>query len=57
MADFKIAGKYTEWLLLGSAAVHHDGKLLWDASRGEFKNNPEANRWVDPTFRKGWEIA
>ena len=56
-SNFSIAGKYTEWLLLGSVAVHHDGKLLWDAMKGEITNVPEANRWVKPTFRKGWEIA
>jgi hypothetical protein len=55
-SNFSIAGKYTEWLVLGAAAVHYDGKLLWDNAKGEFTNNKEANRWVKPTFRKGWEI-
>ena len=31
---FSIAGKYTEWLVLGSAAVHYEGKLLYDARKG-----------------------
>ena len=39
----------TEWLLLGSVAVHFEGKLLWDAAKGEISNNPEANRWVQAT--------
>ncbi len=56
-SHFGIAGKYTEWLLLGSVAVHFDGKLLWDAAKGEITNNEEANRWVKPVFRKGWEIS
>ena len=43
-------------LQLGSAAVHYDGKLLWDNAKGEFTNNREANKWVKPAFRKGWEI-
>ncbi len=55
-SNFSIAGKYTEWLVLGSAAVHCEGKLLWDNVKGEFSNNKEANRWVKPTFRKGWEL-
>jgi hypothetical protein len=55
-SNFSIASKYTEWLVLGSAAVHVEGKLLWDNAKGEFSNNREANRWVKPTFRKGWEI-
>lgn len=55
-SNFSIAGKYTEWLVLGSAAVHFDGKLLWDNAKGEFTNNREANQWVKPTYRKGWEV-
>jgi hypothetical protein len=55
-SNFSIAGPYTEWLVLGSAAVHHEGKLMWDNAKGEFTNIREANKWVKPTFRKGWEI-
>jgi Oxidoreductase family, NAD-binding Rossmann fold len=55
-SSFEVAGKYTEWLLLGAAAVHFDGKLEWDAAKGEITNVPEANRWVKPTYRKGWEL-
>ena len=55
-SNFSIAGPYTEWLVLGSAAVHYEGKLLWDNAKGEITNNKDANRWVKPTFRKGWEI-
>jgi hypothetical protein len=55
-SNFSIAGPYTEWLVLGSAAVHFDGKLMWDNAKGEFSNNKEANRWVKPTYRKGWEV-
>ena len=55
-SNFSIAGKYTEWLVLGAAAVHYEGKLLWDNTKGEVTNIKEANKWVKPTFRKGWEI-
>lgn len=55
-SNFSIAGKYTEWLVLGAAAIHYDRKLLWDNAKGEIANNKDANRWVRPTFRKGWEI-
>jgi hypothetical protein len=51
-----VAGKYTEWLVLGAVAVHYEGKLLYDASKGEVTNNEDANKWVKPTYRKGWEI-
>ncbi len=55
-SNFSIAGPYCEWLLLGAVAVHYEGKLLWDNRRGEFSNNREANRWLKPSYRKGWEV-
>ena len=56
-SNFAIGGPYTEWLSLGIAAVHFEGKLLWDAERCEITNVPEANEWVKPTYRKGWELS
>jgi hypothetical protein len=56
-SNFSIAGKYTEWLLLGSVAIHYEGKLLYDAAKGVVTNNEDANQWVKPTFRKGWELT
>jgi hypothetical protein len=56
-SKFGVAGKYTEWLLLGIAALHHEGKLLWDADKGVITNVPEANRWLKPTYRKGWALT
>jgi predicted dehydrogenase len=55
-SNFGVAGKYTEWLVLGAVAVHYEGKLLYDAAKGEVTNNADANKWVKPTYRKGWEI-
>lgn len=55
-SHFGIAGPYTEWLVLGAAAVHYEGRLLWDNKRGAFSNNEDANQWVNPKARKGWEL-
>lgn len=55
-SNFSIAGPYTEWLVLGAAAVHYDGKLMWDNAKGEFTNNKDANKWVKHSYRKGWEV-
>ncbi len=55
-SEFGRSGPFTEWLVLGAAAVHAQGKLLWDNKKGEFSNDTEANRWVKPGFRKGWEL-
>ena len=52
-----MAGRYTEWLVVGVAAVHHEGKLLWDGKKGQITNVPEANKWIKPTYRKGWELT
>ena len=55
-SNFNVGAPYTEWLVLGAAAVHYEGKLLWDNAKGEFSNSKDANQWVKPTFRKGWNI-
>jgi Oxidoreductase family, NAD-binding Rossmann fold len=55
-SNFSIAGPYTEWLVLGSAAIHYEGKLMWDNAKGEFSNNKDATRWIKPAYRKGWEV-
>ena len=57
-SNFSIAGPYTEWLVSGSAAVHTEGKLMWDNAKGEFSgaNGQKVHQWVKPTYRKGWEV-
>ena len=55
-SHFGIAGPYTEWMVLGAVAARVEGKLLWDPKKMEFTNNREANKFVRPGYRKGWEI-
>jgi len=55
-SNFSIAGPYSEWMLLGAVAARVPGKLLWDGRKMEFTNNREANKYVRPVFRKGWEL-
>jgi hypothetical protein len=55
-SEFSIAAPYTEWLVLGSAAVRVEGKLLYEAKTGLFTNNQDANKYLDMTYRKGWEV-
>jgi hypothetical protein len=55
-SNFGVAGPYTEWMVLGAVAARVDGKLLWDPKKMEFTNNKEANKFVKPAFRKGWEL-
>jgi Oxidoreductase family, NAD-binding Rossmann fold len=55
-SNFAVAGPYTEWMVLGAIATRVEGKLLWDPKKMEFTNNKEANKYVKPIFRKGWEL-
>ncbi|MBA2604883.1 MAG: gfo/Idh/MocA family oxidoreductase, partial [Acidobacteria bacterium] len=55
-SNFGLSGPYTEWMVLGAVAVRVPGRLLWDGRKMEFTNNREANKYVKPDFRKGWEI-
>lgn len=55
-SQFEIAAPYTEWLVLGSAAVRVEGKLLYDAKTGLFTNSAEANKHLQITYRKGWDV-
>ena len=56
-SNFSIAGPFTEWIVMGVTALHFEGKLEWDASKMQFSNNAEANKYVKPTFRKGWSFT
>ncbi len=56
-SNFSIAGPFTEWLLLGSICWRFPKEtLLWDGANMRFTNNDQANEYVKPRFRKGWEL-
>ena len=56
-SNFTIAGPYAEWLLLGTISWRFPNqKLMWDGKNLRFTNNEEANEYVKPKFRKGWEL-
>jgi hypothetical protein len=40
-------------MLLAPAAVHAEGKLMWDYQKCELTNNKAVNKWVKPVFRRG----
>jgi hypothetical protein len=56
VSDFAIASKYIEWLSLGAIALRVRGKLMWDGNKRRFSNSEEANRYLRPYTRKGWEM-
>jgi len=51
-----VAGPFTEWVLLGSLALHFEGKLEWDSANMRITNNAKANELLRATYRKGWEL-
>ena len=55
-SDFSISGPFAEWLSLIAIAFRVPGKLQWDSKALRFTNNAEANKYVRPTARKGWEM-
>ncbi|MEZ5351832.1 MAG: Gfo/Idh/MocA family oxidoreductase [Bryobacteraceae bacterium] len=55
-SHFGISGPYTEWMLLGVIAMRVPGKLQWDSKALRFTNSAEANKYVKPVFRAGWEL-
>ncbi len=55
-SNFDISVPYIEWLVLGAIALRVPGKLLWDAKNMRFSNNDEANKYIKPYVRKGWEL-
>lgn len=56
-AHFGYAGPLTESVLLGGVATFFPNQLLeWDAKNLKFKNQPDADRLIRRTHRKGWEV-
>ncbi len=55
-SDFSITSPFAEWLALVCIAWRVPGKLEWDSAKLQFTNSPQANRYVKPVFRKGWEL-
>ncbi len=56
-SNFNVAAPFVEWMLLGAIALRVEGKLEWDAVKMRFTNNAEANKYLKPTFRKGWSLT
>jgi len=56
-SNFNVAAPFAEWMLLGVIALRFDGKLEWDAAKMRFTNNEQANKYLTPTFRKGWTLT
>lgn len=57
-SHFAQSGPMTEAILLGTVAIRVPDKLLeWNAVDMRFPNNPEANKYLQRSYRKGWEMT
>ena len=57
-SNFDYGGPLTEIALLGAIAIRYpDVELQWDTSAAQFTNHEEANHWVAPELRAGWELT
>ena len=56
-SNFNNAGPFVEWMLLGVIALRVEGKIEWDPIKMKITNNVEANKYIKPTFRKGWSLT
>jgi Oxidoreductase family, NAD-binding Rossmann fold/Oxidoreductase family, C-terminal alpha/beta domain len=57
VSNFNVAAPFVEWMLLGVIALRVEGKIEWDSSKMRITNNAQANKYLKPTFRKGWSLA
>ena len=55
-SDFAYASKLTETILLGTIAQRLGQRLEWDADNMKITNVADANRFITPERRKGWEL-
>jgi hypothetical protein len=56
-SNFNVAVPFVQWMLLGVIAVRTEGKVEWDSAKMRVSNNADANKYVKPTFRKGWSLT
>jgi hypothetical protein len=56
-SHFLQTGPMAEAIILGTVAIRVPGQVLeWDAKHLRIPNNPEADRLLRRTYRKGWEV-
>ena len=55
-ANFQYAARLTEGLLVGQLAIRVGKKIEWDEKQMQATGCPEANAFIHPQFRSGWEV-
>jgi len=54
--NFQYSGPLTETVLLGNVAYRAGGGFNWDAAQLKAEGNPEAEQYIQPVFRDGWDV-
>ena len=56
-SNFEYGAALTEVGLLGLVAMRTRKKIYWDAKAMKATNAPEADKYLQGTYRKGWEVV
>jgi predicted dehydrogenase len=56
-SDFSYSARLTEFVLLGDVAIRAGRKILWDGPNMKVTNIPEAQRFVQESYRPGFDLA
>ena len=55
-SNFEYGARLTEFILLGTLSVRTGKVVKWDAEGVKAFNAPEAQRYIEGSYRKGWEL-
>ena len=55
-SNFDYAGPLTEMVLLGNVALRTGKRLHWDSENLKATNAPEADEYIKPAFRPGYDL-
>lgn len=56
-SNLNVASPFVEWMLLGVIALRVEGKIEYDPVKMKITNNAEANKYLKPAYRKGWQFS
>jgi hypothetical protein len=55
--NFDLGSRMTEIALLGKMAARSARPLEFDSAGPAISNDTEANSWINPPYRSGWELS
>jgi predicted dehydrogenase len=55
-SNFEYGARLSEFILLGTLSLRTGKVVKWDAENMRAANAPEAQRFIEGSYRKGWEL-